>query len=89
MASSGSLCIGGTSLPAGYADTARGNDCDDTRADVYQSLQGYPDEDADGVGAGTASTFCTNGSPPTGYSTQGTDCAPSDASRWRTGSTAC
>ncbi|WNG61867.1 hypothetical protein F0U59_49530 [Archangium gephyra] len=81
--SSGSLCHGGTTLPAGYANTANGNDCDDTRADVYQSLQGYPDEDADGVGAGSASTFCTSGTPPTGYSAQGTDCAPSDASRWR------
>ncbi|AKJ08307.1 Cell well associated RhsD protein [Archangium gephyra] len=82
VASSGALCIG-TSFPAGYTNTAHGNDCDDSSADVYQSLQGYLDEDADGVGAGTASTFCTSGSLPTGHASKGTDCAPTDASRWQ------
>lgn len=82
VAATGTLCTNGT-LPAGYTSSPNGDDCDDTRADVYQSLQGWPDEDADGVGAGTASTFCTSGSLPTGHSATGTDCAPADALRWQ------
>jgi hypothetical protein len=83
VASSGSLCTSGGGLPAGYTNTAKGNDCDDTSADVYQGLQGYPDEDGDGVGAGTAATFCTSGALPPGQSPQGDDCAPSDARSWQ------
>ncbi len=82
VASSGALCIGATP-PAGYTHAAKGNDCDDARADVYQGLQGYVDEDGDGVGTGTASTFCTAGALPAGQSATGTDCAPTDASSWQ------
>ncbi|MCY1082784.1 hypothetical protein [Archangium lansingense] len=82
VATSGFVCTNGT-LPPGYTSSPKGTDCDDTRADLNQSLQAYLDEDADGVGAGSPSTFCTNGSLPTGYASSSTDCAPSDALRWR------
>ncbi|WNG43833.1 hypothetical protein F0U60_06770 [Archangium minus] len=82
VAAGGSLCAG-THLPAGYTNTSRGNDCNDSRADVYQGIQAYADMDGDGVGAGSAESFCTNGASPAGYSLQGTDCAPEDALLWR------
>ncbi|QRK12380.1 hypothetical protein JQX13_21555 [Archangium violaceum] len=82
VAAGGSLCVG-ASLPAGYTNTSRGNDCDDSRADVYQGFQAYADADGDGVGAGSVESFCTDGALPTGYSLQGSDCAPDDALRWR------
>jgi hypothetical protein len=82
VASGGSLCIG-ASLPAGYTHSPKGNDCDDSRADLYQGYQAYVDEDGDGVGAGSAASFCTDGTVPAGYSLQGTDCAPTDVSSWQ------
>jgi hypothetical protein len=35
------------------------------------------------VGAGAASSFCTDGSVPAGHSSQGTDCAPDTPLRWQ------
>jgi hypothetical protein len=43
----------------------------------------FPDEDGDGVGAGTREAVCAGRTVPTGYSTSGTDCATTDAGRWR------
>jgi hypothetical protein len=82
VASGGSLCAG-ASLPAGYTNSPNGNDCDDSRADLYQGYQAYVDEDGDGVGAGSAAPLCTSGPLPGGYSPQGTDCAPTDAASWQ------
>jgi hypothetical protein len=81
VAPGGPLCLGAST--AGHPDISQGPDCDDTRADVHQSLQVYADTDGDGVGADAAMTACTDGSTPAGHSLQGTDCAPADASRWR------
>ena len=43
----------------------------------------YADTDGDGFGAGAAIESCTG--QPEGTSTNNTDCAPSDPTRWRTG----
>ncbi|MCP3104378.1 hypothetical protein LZ198_36495 [Myxococcus sp. K15C18031901] len=78
----GALCAG-DSLPAGYATSPQGQDCDDTRATVHTALRVWSDVDGDGVGAGEPRLLCTNGTPPPTYSTEGTDCAEEDATRWR------
>ncbi|QRN96548.1 hypothetical protein JRI60_47395 [Archangium violaceum] len=80
--SPGQVCSG-TALPPGYATSARGEDCDDSNTSIHQSLQGWPDTDGDGVGAGTAKTLCTDGSLPPSWSPVGTDCAPDEADRWK------
>lgn len=61
-----------------------GSDCDDSNAAVHTAVTAYPDADGDQVGAGAARSFCTNGSLPTGFAIEGTDCAPGDATRWST-----
>ncbi|MBS1533892.1 MAG: T9SS type A sorting domain-containing protein, partial [Bacteroidetes bacterium] len=43
----------------------------------------YADTDGDGFGAGAAILSCTG--QPVGTSTNNTDCAPGDATKWRTG----
>lgn len=63
---------------------AAAGDCDDANAAVHVPLTAYADVDRDGVGAGPATTICTDGSPPAGYAPTAGDCAPSDAAAWRT-----
>jgi hypothetical protein len=77
----GMRCTAGTLLPPYYA-TAIGNDCDDDHPDVFIALTIFADGDGDGSGAGPSQLACTNGSPPDGFSTTGTDCDDGDASRW-------
>jgi hypothetical protein len=79
---SGEVCAG-AALPAGYADSAKGDDCDDTNPLIYDWVTVYADTDGDGVGAGPSSLVCTNGSVPAGDSSSGTDCAPTDPTRWQ------
>ncbi|NTX03436.1 hypothetical protein [Myxococcus sp. CA040A] len=73
----------GEFLPQGYAHLPRGLDCNDQDASIRVSWSVHPDEDGDLVGAGTAVTLCAGGTVPQGYSTLGSDCAPSNASGWQ------
>ncbi len=59
------------------------SDCDDSNPAVQWAVTAYPDADGDGVGAGTATSMCVAGLPR-GWAGTGTDCAPGDASAWRT-----
>jgi len=59
------------------------NDCDDSNPAVHTTVTAYPDSDGDGVGSGYGSTFCTDGSPPPGHVRSTGDCAPVDATAWR------
>jgi hypothetical protein len=77
----GTRCTAGVLVPPYYA-TPIGNDCDDTNPDVFIALTIFADVDRDGFGAGPGQLACTNGSPPDGFSTSGTDCDDGDASRW-------
>jgi hypothetical protein len=58
-------------------------DCDDVNPAVHASVTVYLDLDRDGAGAGLATTLCTDGSAPPGFSLVGTDCAPDDPAAWR------
>lgn len=58
-------------------------DCDDSNVAMHWTVTAYPDTDGDGIGAGTARSFCTDGSVPAGYAVAGTDCAPDDPAKWR------
>jgi hypothetical protein len=83
VAPSGSLVCAGAALPPGYGNTAGEIDCDDSRADVWAWLDGYPDADGDGVGDSNVERLCTNGQLPAGYVVTDGDCAPSDGTRWQ------
>jgi hypothetical protein len=82
-AATGQVCAG-AALPAGYLTTANGDDCDDTNPKIFASVTYYADTDGDGVGAGSATTACTDGSIPAGTSFASTDCAPTDKTKWQT-----
>lgn len=82
VAEQGVLC-GDSLLPQGYALTPSGADCDDSDDTVLVSWDVFRDEDGDGTGAGTREAVCAGRTVPRGYSTSGTDCAETDASRWR------
>lgn len=62
------------------------NPCGSTLKVIYIAVSSgtnyYSDTDGDGFGTGTATVSCT-GQPP-GTSIYDTDCAPNDASKWRT-----
>jgi len=77
----GSRCTAGMLLPPYFA-TPHGNDCDDTDPAVSIALTVFADADDDGFGAGPAQLACTNGVPPDGFVTNGTDCNDADASVW-------
>lgn len=82
VAEQGVVC-GASTLPRGYALWPSGADCDDSDPAVLVSWDVFRDEDGDGVGAGTRESVCAGRSMPEGYSTSGTDCAVTDATRWR------
>jgi hypothetical protein len=77
----GTRCTAGTLLPPYFA-TPHGNDCDDANPNVSIALTVFADGDHDGFGAGAAQQACTNGTPPDGFVTNGTDCNDADASVW-------
>ncbi len=80
----GMVCSG-AALPPGYLETApagRPLDCDDANPDVAIAITIFADGDRDGIGAGPSQVACTNGSPPPGFSTTGTDCDDLDAAVW-------
>ncbi|MFZ9886091.1 MAG: thrombospondin type 3 repeat-containing protein [Myxococcota bacterium] len=72
-------CVGG-SPPSGYAFLGAGEkwviDCDDTDNVRYLAMNLYLDTEQDGVGTGTTTAQCTNGSPPLGYAKVGNDNCP-------------
>lgn len=78
-------CHGGGSGPvdADRDGFPAGIDCDDSNPAVHMLVTVYQDSDGDGVGAGPATTLCTDGTVPFGYSLLGTDCAPNDPAAWR------
>jgi hypothetical protein len=80
----GLVCSGAT-LPPGYLTTApvgRPLDCDDTNPAVSVALTVFHDADRDGFGAGASQIACTGGAPPSGFSTNGTDCDDTDGTAW-------
>src|SRR5262249_39692489 len=84
IAEVGTVCSG-AALPATYLTSApagRPFDCDDTNPAVSIPLTIFTDGDGDGFGAGPGQLACTNGSPPGGVSTVGTDCNDGDATVW-------
>jgi hypothetical protein len=78
----GQVCSG-TFLPPGYLMVASGLDCDDTQASRFKEWNLFPDTDGDGVGAGSREELCAGTTRPAGYGESGTDCAPTDATRWQ------
>lgn len=58
-------------------------DCDDGSATVWRSLKRYADTDGDGFGEGALQRLCVGDPLPRGFAVNGGDCAPDDASRWR------
>jgi hypothetical protein len=79
----GSICTG-WSLPSDYRLWSSGSDCDDTDRTVEVSVTAYPDTDGDDVGANPVEYLCTaTGAIPAGYAASWTDCAPADATAWR------
>jgi hypothetical protein len=62
---------------------AAGIDCNDADPAVHATVTAYPDADGDGVGSGTTSSFCTDGTVPAGHALQEGDCAPADPAAWR------
>lgn len=62
------------------------NPCGFTAKTIYISVSTgtnyYADSDGDGYGTGVASVSCTG--QPAGTSTNDTDCAPADSTKWRT-----
>ncbi|RKG73674.1 hypothetical protein D7W79_24960 [Corallococcus exercitus] len=57
-------------------------DCDDANPTVWRSVTGYTDSDGDGFGEGSSSVTCVGGTTK-GWAWEGGDCAPLDATRWR------
>lgn len=81
IAETGTVCSG-DALPPGYLAAAPGQpvDCDDHDPSVSLALTIFADGDGDHVGAGTGQVACTNGTPPAGFETTGTDCDDGDPS---------
>jgi hypothetical protein len=59
-------------------------DCDALSPLRWREVTVYADADADGFGDGAPSTRCIGENMPGAVSLQGGDCAPRDATRWRT-----
>jgi hypothetical protein len=74
---------GGGAVDADRDGFPAGMDCNDSNPAVHTAVTVYLDVDGDGVGAGPATTLCTDGTAPPGYSLLGTDCAPNDPAAWR------
>ncbi|RJQ26065.1 hypothetical protein C4565_07555 [Candidatus Parcubacteria bacterium] len=90
VGSGSSYCA--TSCPYHTTYPSLGTDCDDTSAGVWRIVQKYLDSDHDGYGAGSLQPFCIgyDGGAwdciTTGWcSNNNSDCASSDASKWRNG----
>jgi hypothetical protein len=84
VAQTGVVCSG-EGLPPGYftlPPAGRPLDCDDANPAVSISLTVFADVDHDGFGAGSSQLACTNGSPPPGFATVGTDCDDNDMAIW-------
>lgn len=59
-------------------------DCDALSRKRWKQVSGYPDSDGDGFGDGAQKMFCIGEQPPPSFALTGGDCAPQDATRWRT-----
>jgi hypothetical protein len=74
----------GPALPPGYAlGPVAVGDCDDGDAAASVLLHAWPDEDADGVGAGEPRDLCTAGALPERWAPRAGDCAPDDLTRYQ------
>jgi len=75
----------GASLPAGYSNASPSQplDCNDANPDLFLAVQGAPDGDGDGFGAGPLAPVCTGGTLPAGYVAKGKDCDDATSSLWR------
>jgi hypothetical protein len=78
----------GAAIPSGYRETSAGRDCDDQDEAVNAQYQFYEDMDGDTYGSGSLVSVCAVDAttPPTGYSANNTDCAPTDGTSWRSAS---
>ncbi|HEX8107303.1 MAG TPA: hypothetical protein VF516_06210, partial [Kofleriaceae bacterium] len=80
----GTVCSG-AALPPTYLTSApagRPFDCNDGDATVSIPLTIFADADHDGFGTGAGQLTCTNGTPPDGFATTGTDCDDGDPTVW-------
>ncbi|WP_147469154.1 hypothetical protein [Corallococcus sp. AB045] len=57
-------------------------DCDDTNPTLWRSVTGYADTDGDGHGDAAQPVICV-GDTTKGWTQEAGDCAPGDATRWR------
>ncbi|NOK18291.1 hypothetical protein [Corallococcus carmarthensis] len=57
-------------------------DCDDSNPTLWRSVTGYADTDGDGHGETGQPVFCV-GDTTQGWPQEAGDCAPGDATRWR------
>lgn len=83
---SGQVCAG-SNLPQGYYSSpvdVSAVDCNDTDANVWQSIGLFADNDSDGIGAGNSISSCVGNSLPAGLSVTGTDCDDTNVSIWQT-----
>jgi hypothetical protein len=79
------LVCSGAALPPTYLTSAPAGqpfDCNDGDRAVSIPLTIFTDGDRDGFGAGAGQLACTNGTPPDGSVTSGTDCDDGDPSVW-------
>lgn len=84
VAETGSVCSG-AALPPTYLTSAPAGkpfDCNDRDAAVSIPLTIFADVDRDGFGTGAGQLACTNGAPPDGFVTNGTDCDDGDPAVW-------
>ena len=84
-AQTGQVCSGLT-LPQGYKtslEPAETQDCNDADATKYRLVEGYVDEDGDGVGIGALQSICTDNNYQNSWGATVGDCAPVDSSRYR------
>ncbi len=80
----GSVCSG-AALPPTYLTSAPAGqpfDCNDRNETVSIPLTIFVDADRDGFGTGAGQQACTNGTPPQGFATNGTDCDDGDPAVW-------
>ncbi|WP_164015851.1 hypothetical protein [Pyxidicoccus trucidator] len=71
---------GGDSDGDGTADSV---DCAAHSAERWRNLDGFRDDDGDGVGTGPVTPLCIGGALPQGWALKAGDCDDVDSTRWR------
>jgi hypothetical protein len=73
----------GASADSDGDGTVDAEDCAATFAERWQNLDGFRDDDGDGLGAGPATSLCSGEALPPGWVQEAGDCDDGDATRWR------